>query len=311
MVKVLVASKIHENGLKLLKDNGIEVTYVEEPPEEKLIELIKGHHGLIVRSKPFVTKRVIEAADVLMVIARAGVGVDNIDVEVAKAKGIEVLNTPEATTTSVAELAVGLMLAVARKIAFSDRKMRSGEWPKKQAEGYELNGKILGIIGAGRIGSTVARICKYGFNMQIVYYDRERNPRLEQELGAKYLPLEELLKVADVISIHVPLTPETRHMINEERLKLMKKTAILINTARGPVVDTNALVKALQEGWIAGAGLDVFEEEPLPLNHPLTKLENVVLTPHIGASTHEAQARAGIQVAEKVIEFFKQKGLLK
>lgn len=311
MVKVLVASKIHENGLKLLKDNGIEVTYVEEPPEEKLIELIKGHHGLIVRSKPLVTKRVIEAADVLMVIARAGVGVDNIDVEAAKAKGIEVLNTPEATTTSVAELAVGLMLAVARKIAFSDRKMRSGEWPKKHAEGYELNGKILGIIGAGRIGSTVARICKYGFNMQIVYYDRERNPRLEQELGAKYLPLEELLKVADVISIHVPLTPETKHMINEERLKLMKKTAILINTARGPVVDTNALVKALQEGWIAGAGLDVFEEEPLPLNHPLTKLENVVLTPHIGASTHEAQARAGIQVAEKVIEFFKQKGLLK
>jgi D-3-phosphoglycerate dehydrogenase len=310
VVRVLVASRIHEDGLKLLRENKIEVTYVEEPSEEELVKLVKGHHGLIVRGKPLVTKRVIDSADQLLVIARAGVGVDNIDVEAARARGIEVITTPEATTQSVAELAVGLMLAVARKIAFSDRRMRAGEWVKKYAEGFELYGKVLGIIGAGRIGSAVARICKYGFNMQVVYYDVVRYPKLEEELGAKFMPLEELLKVADVVSIHVPLTKDTYHLINEERLKLMKRAAILINTARGGVVDTNALIKALKEGWIAGAGLDVYEEEPLPPGHPLTTLDNVVLTPHIGASTHEAQARAGIQVAEKLIEFFKSKGLL-
>jgi D-3-phosphoglycerate dehydrogenase len=310
LVKVLVASRIHEDGIKLLKSSGVEVTYVEEPPENELVNLIKGHHGLIVRSKPVVTRRVIEAADQLLVIARAGVGVDNIDVEAARERGIEVLNSPEATITSVAELAVGLMLAVARKIAFSDRKMRAGEWVKKYAEGTELSGKVLGVIGAGRIGSIVARICRFGFNMQILYYDPTRNPKLEEETGAKYATLEEVLKTADIVTIHVPLTPETKHLINEEKLKLMKKTAILINTSRGAVVDTNALVKALREGWIAGAGLDVYEEEPLPPGHPLTTLDNVVLTPHIGASTHEAQARAGVLIAEKVIGFFKQKKLL-
>jgi D-3-phosphoglycerate dehydrogenase len=310
LVKVLVASRIHEDGIKLLKSSGVEVTYVEEPPENELVGLIKGHHGLIVRSKPVVTRRVIEAADQLLVIARAGVGVDNIDVEAARERGIEVLNSPEATVTSVAELAVGLMLAVARKIAFSDRKMRAGEWVKKYAEGMELSGKVLGVIGAGRIGSIVARICRFGFNMQVLYYDPIRNPKLEEEAGAKYVTLEEVLKTADIVTIHVPLMPETKHLINEEKLKLMKKTAILINTSRGAVVDTNALVKALREGWIAGAGLDVYEEEPLPPGHPLTTLDNVVLTPHIGASTHEAQARAGVLIAEKVIGFFKQKKLL-
>jgi len=310
LVKVLVASRIHEDGIKLLKSSGVEVTYVEEPPENELVNLIKGHHGLIVRSKPVVTRRVIEAADQLLVIARAGVGVDNIDVEAARERGIEVLNSPEATVTSVAELAVGLMLAVARKIAFSDRKMRAGEWVKKYAEGIELSGKVLGVIGAGRIGSIVARICRFGFNMQVLYYDPIRNPKLEEEAGAKYVTLEEVLKTADIVTIHVPLMPETKHLINEEKLKLMKKTAILINTSRGAVVDTNALVKALREGWIAGAGLDVYEEEPLPPGHPLTTLDNVVLTPHIGASTHEAQARAGVLIAEKVIGFFKQKQLL-
>lgn len=309
MPRVLVASKIHERGLEILRDNNIEYTIVDEPGENELIQAIRGYHGLIVRSKPLVTRRVIEAADKLLVIGRAGVGVDNIDVEAAKEKGIEVITVPEATTQSVAELAIGLILAVARRIAYADREIRRGQWPKKQAIGIELYGKTLGIIGAGRIGSTVARIARHGFGMNIVYYDKLRNPRLEQELGAKYLELEKLVEVADIISIHVPLTPETTHLINEELLKRMKRTAILINTARGAVVDTNALVKALQEGWIAGAGLDVFEEEPLPKDHPLTRLDNVVLTSHIGASTHEAQERAGIQIAERIVEFFKAKGI--
>lgn len=305
MLRVLVASRIHEKGIEFLKNSGVEVVLVDEPPESELVNLIKGFHGLIVRSKPLVTRRVIERADQLMVIARAGVGVDNIDIEAARDKGIEVLTVPEATTLSVAELTIGLILAVARKISYCDRSIRRGEWPKKYAVGFELGGKTLGIIGAGRIGSKVAKIARYGFNMDIVYYDIARNPEIEEELGARFMDLDELLKTADVVSIHVPLTPETTHMINEEKLKLMKKTAILINTSRGAVIDTNSLIKALREGWIAGAGLDVFEEEPLPRDHPLTTLDNVVLTSHIGASTHEAQERAGIEVAKKIVEYFK------
>lgn len=311
MIRVLVASKIHEKGIEILRGNNIEVAYVEEPSADELAGLIKGFHGLIVRSKPLVTKNVIESADQLLVIGRAGVGVDNIDVGAAKAKGIEVFTVPESTTQSVAELAIGLMLAVARKIAYCDREIRHGEWPKKYAMGIELSGKTLGIIGAGRIGSVVAKIAKNGFNMNVLYYDVFRSPRLESEIGAKYANLTELVEKADIISIHVPLTPETTHLINEDLLRRMKKSAILINTSRGPVVDTNALIKALKEGWIAGAGLDVFEEEPLPRDHPLTKLDNVVLTSHIGASTHEAQERAGIQIAERIVEFFRNKGLLK
>ncbi|WP_276814146.1 D-2-hydroxyacid dehydrogenase [Desulfurococcus amylolyticus] len=306
--RVLVASHIHEKAIELLRSNGFDVTVREEPSEDELASMIKGFHALIVRSKPLVTKRVIESSDVLKVIARAGVGLDNIDVEAAKARGIEVINAPASSSVSVAELAVGLMIAVARKIAFSDRRMRLGEWPKKQAMGIELNGKTLGIIGAGRIGSTVAKMCRLGLGMNILYYDIGRNEQLERELGARYVDLETLLKESDVVSIHVPLTPETQHLINEKRLRLMKKTAILINTSRGQVVDTNALIKALKEGWIAGAGLDVFEEEPLPKDHALLKLDNVVLTPHIGASTVEAQEKAGIEVAEKIIDYFRKHG---
>lgn len=310
MVKVLVASRIHRVGIEILKSAGVEVLYLEEPPEEELVKAIKGVHGLIVRSKPLVTRRVIEAADSLLVIGRAGVGVDNIDVEAARARGVEILTSPEAATQSVAELTMGLILAVARKIAFCDRKIRAGEWPKKHAVGVELWGKTLGVIGAGRIGLTVARIAKFGFNMNVVYYDVARNKKIEEEVGARYVSLEDLLREADVVTIHVPLTEQTKYLINEEKLKLMKRTAILINTSRGPVVDTKALIRALKEGWMAGAGLDVFEEEPLPPNHPLLELENVVLTAHIGASTEEAQERAGVDIAKKVVEFFRTRGYI-
>jgi D-3-phosphoglycerate dehydrogenase len=305
-MKILVASRIHEKAIQLLKENGFEVTIAEEPNEDELARIIKGFDGLIVRSKPLVTRKVIESADRLKVIARAGVGLDNIDVKAAEERGIALINAPESSTQSVAELAIGLMLAVARKIAFSDRRMREGYWAKKEAMGVELSGKTLGVIGAGRIGSAVARIAKYGFNMHILYYDVVCRDDLNKELGAECVSIEELLKRSDIVTIHVPLLPETRHMINEEKLRLMKKTAILINTSRGAVVDTAALVKALSEGWIAGAGLDVFEEEPLSEDHPLTKLDNVVLTPHIGASTKEAQEKAGVEVARKIVEFFKK-----
>lgn len=306
MAKILVAAPLHPKAIEKLKEAGFEIVYEEYPSEDRLIELVKDVEALIVRSKPKVTRKVIEAAKRLRVIGRAGVGLDNIDLEAAKEKGIVVLNSPEASTESVAELTIGLMFAVARRIAFADRRMREGVWAKKQCMGTELKGKVLGIIGMGRIGSRVAYIANKGLGMKIIYYDAKgRLKEIEEELNAEFMELDNLLKNADIVTLHVPLLKETYHLINEERLRLMKKNAILINTSRGAVVDTEALVKALKEGWIAGAGLDVYEEEPLPKDHPLIKLDNVVLTPHIGASTIEAQERAGIEIAEKIINYLK------
>jgi D-3-phosphoglycerate dehydrogenase len=303
-MKVLVAAPIHERAIDVLKNAGFEVVYEEYPDEDRLVELVKDADAIIVRSKPKVTRRVIEAAPRLKVIARAGVGLDNIDLKAAEERGIKVVNSPGASSRSVAELAVGLIFAVARKIAFADRKMREGVWAKKQCMGVELEGKTIGVIGFGRIGYQVAKIAN-ALGMRVLLYDPYPNEERAKEVGGKFADLETLLRESDVVTLHVPLVDATYHMINEERLKLMKPTAILINAARGAVVDTNALVKALQEGWIAGAGLDVYEEEPLPKDHPLTKLDNVVLTPHIGASTEEAQMRAGIEVAEKIVEILR------
>lgn len=307
-MKVLVAAPIYDKAIERLREAGFEVLFKEYPSEDELVILIKDVDALIVRSKPMVTRKVIEAAGKLKIIGRSGVGLDNIDLEAAKEKGIKVINTPGAPANSVAELTIGLMLAVLRKIAYADRRLREGEWVKKQCLGYELRGKTLGVIGMGRIGREVARIAHHGFGMKIIYYDVIRCPKeIEEELKTECVDLETLLRRADIVTIHVPLTPQTKHLINEERLKLMKTTSFLINTSRGGVIDTKALVKALKEGWIAGAGLDVFDEEPLPKNHPLTSLDNVVLTPHIGASTIEAQERAGMEIVEKIIEFFKSK----
>ncbi len=303
-VKVLVAAPIHEKAVKLLEENGFEIVYEEYPSEDRLLELVKDVDAIIVRSKPKVTRKIIEVAPKLKVIARAGVGLDNVDLKAAEERGIKVVNSPAASSRSVAELVIGLIFNVARKIAFADRKMREGVWAKKQCLGIELEGKTLGIIGFGRIGYQIGKIAK-ALGMKILLYDPYPNEERAKEIGGQFTDLEDLLRRSDVVTLHVPLLDSTYHLINEERLKLMKKSAILINASRGPVVDTKALVKALEEGWIAGAGLDVYEEEPLPKDHPLTKLDNVVLTPHIGASTVEAQMRAGIQVAEKIVEILR------
>lgn len=306
-MKVLVAAPIHKKALELLEKAGFEIVYEEYPSVERLKELVKDVDALIVRSKPKVPAEVIREGTRLKIIGRAGVGLDNIDTETAKELGIEVVNAPGSLTRAVAELAIGLMLAVYRKIAYADRNMRQGRWVKKQCLGKELQGRTLGVVGFGRIGREVAKIAHEGFGMRIIYFDVVKPPEdIVRSLNAEYQDLEDLLREADVVTLHVPLIPATRHMINEERLKLMRNDAILINTSRGAVVDTEALVKALIEGWIAGAGLDVYEEEPLPEAHPLTKLDNVVLTPHIGSSTEEGQARAGIEVAEKIIEYLKK-----
>ncbi|MDI3476162.1 MAG: D-3-phosphoglycerate dehydrogenase / 2-oxoglutarate reductase, partial [Thermococcaceae archaeon] len=238
-MKVLVAAPLHEKAIEVLKNAGLEVVYEEYPDEDRLVELVKDVDAIIVRSKPKVTRRVIEAAPKLKVIGRAGVGLDNIDLKAAEERGIKVVNSPGASSRSVAELAIGLIFAVARKIAFADRKMREGVWAKKQCMGIELEGKTIGVVGFGRIGYEVAKIAK-ALGMNVLLYDPYPNEERAREVGGKFVPLEELLKESDVVTLHVPLLDATYHLINEERLKLMKPTAILINAARGAVVDTDA-----------------------------------------------------------------------
>ena len=283
------------------------------PPYEVLVEKAGLVDGIVSLLTDKIDCKIIErgARGKLRIIAQYAVGYDNIDVDCATRHGVYVTNTPDVLTEAVAELTWGLILAASRKIVAADHYVRSGEWRRSGTGwhpelmlGYELRGKTLGIIGFGRIGRAVARIGAKGFGMKVLYYSRTRAPRnVERDLGAEYVPLYVLLKESDIVSIHVPLTPETKHMIREAELRLMKPSAILVNTARGAVVDTNALVKALREGWIAAAALDVFEEEPLPPDHPLTRMNNVVLAPHIGSATHRAREAMTCAVLENLIAF--------
>ena len=264
------------------------------PSREEIIKHVKDKDALLCLLTDKIDKEVMDNAPNLRVISTYSVGFDHIDVEEATRRGIYVVNTPGVLTDAVADLAWALILAIARKITEADKCVREGEWKIPWAPTFMLGsmvyGKTLGIIGLGRIGTAVARRAK-GFNMRIIYYSRTRKPHLEKELGLEFKPLDEVLKEADYVVISVALTKETYHMIGERELKLMKPTAYLINIARGAIVDTNALIKALKEKWIAGAALDVFEEEPLPKDHPLTKLDNVILTPHIGSATYETRAK--------------------
>lgn len=229
-------------------------------------------------------------------------GVDNVDVKAATERGIMVINAPESTSITVAEHSIGLMLALARKISIADRSVKEGKWEKNRFMGIELNGKTLGIIGMGRIGSQVVVRTK-AFGMDILVYDPYISREAAEEMGVTVTDLETLLRESDIVTIHVPLTPETRHLISDDEFKLMKETAFIVNCARGGIIDEDALYRALKDGEIAGAALDVFEEEP-PEGSPLLELENVVLTPHIGASTAEAQRDAAIIVANEIKTVF-------
>lgn len=284
------------------------------PPYEVLLEKARSIDALVSLPTDRIDCNLLSTAPRLRIVAQYAVGFDNIDVECASRLGIYVTNTPGVLTESVAELTWALILSVARRIVESDVFTRWGEWYRTRTPthprmmlGVELKGRVLGVIGLGRIGRRVAEIGVKGFGMKVVYYSRTRDRKIEEELRVEYRDLDTLLREADIVTIHVPLTKDTRHMINEEKLKLMKKTAILINTSRGAVVDTNALVKALREGWIAGAGLDVFEEEPLPPNHPLTAFKNVVLLPHIGSATYEARHAMAETVLENLVAFYEEK----
>jgi len=297
LVKIVVTDQIHDDGIKMLKQIG-EVDVKTGLTPNQLLEEIKGYDVLVVRSATKVTKEVIDAGENLKIIARAGVGLDNIDVQAANARGIKLVNAPEAPTIAVAELVIGLMLSWARQLPRADASMKQDRWEKTQLMGSELRGKTLGIIGTGRIGQAVGYRAK-AFLMNILAFDVGQNAEFIRGTGARYVDLEELLRESDFVSLHVPATSQTRHMIERREIELMKPSAVLVNTSRGEVIDEAALTDALKKGKIAGACLDVYEREP-PKDSPLFKLPNVVLTPHIGASTVEAQREAALIIAEKI-----------
>lgn len=300
-IKVLIADKINDKGIEELEEIA-EVVVNPTITKEELLKEIKVFDAIVVRSRTKITKDVIEAASRLKIIARAGVGVDNVDVESATHRGIMVVNAPESTSITVAEHTMGLIMALARNISKADKSVKEGLWEKSKFMGRELAGKTLGIVGMGRIGTQVVVRSK-AFAMDIMVYDPYITDEAASELGVQVVDLDTLLRNADIITIHVPLTTETKHLIAAPQLEMMKEDALIINCARGGIIKEDDLYHALKTGQIGGAGLDVFEKEP-PTDSPLLKLDNVVFTPHIGASTVEAQRDAAIIVAKEIKKVF-------
>jgi D-3-phosphoglycerate dehydrogenase len=298
-MKVLVADTLAKEAIALLEKE-TELTYDDKITPEDLLKRIGAFDALIVRGRTKVTKEVIEAGKGLKAIGRAGIGVDNIAVPTATERKIPVVNAPRSSTISVAELAFGHMLNLARRYPSTDRAMKEGQWPKKAFKGTELKGKMLGFIGIGRIGYEVAVRAK-AFGMTMVAYDPYITQDILDPVGVKLTTFEEVLKVSDYITIHALLTDETRGMVGPEQFAMMKDGVRIVNCARGPIIQEKALVEALKRGKVAGAGLDVFETEP-PGANELVKLDNVVCTPHIAANTAEAQTAAGITTAEQVLK---------
>ena len=298
---VLICDQVNPILKEVLEKNGLKVTYEPEITPEQIGEKIGSFEVVVVRSRTKITRELVEKADKCKIIARVGVGLDNIDQDAAKEKSIRVLNAVEGAITAVAELVIGLMLSMAREIPRADREVRNGNWIKKELMGTELKGKYLGIVGLGNIGKRLGRLAR-ALNMNIIGYDVVPiDDEFSKEVGLMKADLDTLLSSADYVSFHVPLLDSTRHMINREKLKLMKKTARIINTARGGVIDEESLYNSLKDGDLAGAALDVFEVEPATGNK-LTTLPNFVATPHMGAQTKEAQLLAANVIAEKIIQ---------
>ena len=297
--RVLVAEKLASEGVEKLRRH-FEVDTFDRLTADELLEKIGEYDALVVRSGTKVDAEVIERGSRLKIIGRAGIGVDNIDVETATRKGIMVANVPESNIISAAEHTMALMLAAARRVPAASTSLAEGRWDRSSFKGVELYGKTLGIIGLGRIGALVAERAS-GFGMSLVGYDPFISSQKAKHLGVELKPtVEELLEISDFVTLHVPITVETRHMLGAEQLAHCKKGAIIVNVARGGVIDEDALVEAIREGRIGGAALDVFEREP-PGESPLCRMKEVVATPHLGASTSEAQFKAGVAIAEQII----------
>jgi D-3-phosphoglycerate dehydrogenase / 2-oxoglutarate reductase len=299
--KVLIADAISQRGVdELSRGNELDVAIKTGLSEQELVRVIPPFSALIVRSQTRVTANILNAGAKLRVVGRAGVGVDNVDVETATRRGVVVLNAPGGNTVSTAEHAFSLLLAAARKIPQADANVRSKNWDKKNFEGVELYNKALGVIGMGRIGSELSRRA-IAFGMRVIAYDPYLSVTRARSLQVELVDeLDDLLTSADFISLHTPLTPETRHILDAARLRKTKRGVRIINCARGGLIDEAALVEALQDRHVAGAALDVFEIEPLPVDSPLRSAPNVVLTPHLGASTVEAQESVGIEIAQSI-----------
>lgn len=297
--RVLVTDAVAHSGLApLLENPSFEVVTVDDSTSDEFFEELKTAEALIVRSATKVTAEMLDQAPGLTVVGRAGVGIDNCDVEAATARGVAVFNAPGGNTIAAAELTMGLLISVARKIPAAEASLRAGRWDRSMFKGVELRGKTLGLIGAGRIGSEVA-IRSKAFDMDVIAYDPYLSPTRAEELGIEMVSFNKVVKRGDFISIHVPLTEETRAIIGPSAFSKMKPNAFVINASRGGVVDEQALADALHTGRIAGAALDVYENEPLT-DSPLRDAPNLVLTPHLGASTEEAQVGVAAEVANKI-----------
>jgi len=307
-LKVYVTREIPERGLRTIKERFDAEVWPEyaPPPKKVIIDKVRDVDALVPLLSDKIDAEVFDAGPKLKIVAQMAVGFDNISLKEATKRGIYVTNTPGVLTETTADFAWALLMAMARRVVEADKYVHEGQWNvgwhPSMLLGRDIYGATIGIVGAGRIGAAIANRAK-GFSMKILFYDVVPRPELEKR-GAKPVDLETLLKESDFVSVHVPLLKETHHLINEERLKLMKKTAYLINNSRGPVVDEKALYKALKQGWIAGAGLDVFEQEPTPQNNPLLTLDNVVVAPHISSASHETRSRMAEMVAENLIAFF-------
>jgi len=300
-MKILIADKVHQAGIDHLINAGYDVDVEIGLSEEQLIEIIPAYDALAVRSAIQVTRPIIEAGTNLKVIGRAGVGTDNIDKEAAAENGVAVVNTPEANVVSAAEQTFALMLACARNVAQANASMHAGRWDRSAYTGLELYGRTLGIIGCGKIGTLLAERAK-AFGMTVHVFDPYADPDCITAIGAVLLPtLEELLRTSDVISLHIPKTPETAGMICTEQIQMMKDDVIILNVARGGICNEDALLAGLNSGKIWSVGIDVYDPEP-PVNCPLVGCDRAVLNPHLGASTKEAQVRAGVQVAEAIVD---------
>ena len=301
---VWICDQINPTLNEILEKNGLQITYEPEITPDQIAEQIANFEVVIVRSRTKITKDLIQRAEKCKIIARVGVGLDNIDQDAAKEKGIRVINAVEGAMNAVAELVIGLMLSLAREIPRADREIRTGNWIKKELMGTELRGKYLGIVGLGNIGKRLGRTAR-ALNMNIIGYDVDPiDEEFSKEVGLMKADLGTLLASADYISIHVPLLDSTKHMINAENISTMKNTTRIINTSRGGVIDEEALYEALKVGKITGAALDVFETEPAT-SSKLVQLPNFISTPHIGAQTKEAQSLAANVIAEKIIQILR------
>lgn len=300
--RVLVADDLSPEAVRILEAAGLAVDVKVGLKAEALAQIIGDYDALAVRSATKVTASLLERAPRLRVIGRAGVGVDNVDLEAATRRGVVVMNTPGGSSTTVAELALAMILALSRHLAAATASVKAGKWEKKKFQGHELAGKTLGIVGVGNIGSVLVQRA-LALKMRVLAYDPFLSPDAAAKLGTTLVDLDGIWREADVVSLHVPLTEGTRHLVDAATLAKMKPGALLVNCARGGIVDERALADALASGRLGGAGLDVFEQEPPSADHPLFGLPNVVVTPHIGASTEEAQAAVAIAIAEQLAAY--------